>query len=450
MEKGIYSTRCWIDGGFREATIWFSDGKINAITEGGVLNDNVENFGDALIMAGAIDAHAHVNEPGRTHWEGFDTATQAAAAGGTTTLIDMPLNASPVTTTVAAFGEKLAATQGKMHINLGFYGGIVPQNAGKIADLAQSGVLGIKAFLTHSGIDEFPNVTLEDLEQAMPVLAKLNIPLLAHCELSDDTVQRTPYGEEGLLAENPTNYAAYLASRPKSWENKAVQMMIDLCRKHQCPVHIVHVSSAEALPLIAVAKAEGLPLTAETCSHYLFFNAEEIPNGNTLYKCAPPIREKENNEQLKMALKSGVLDFVTTDHSPAPPEIKEIESGNLKKAWGGISGLQYMVSVAWTSLKETMDLAQFIPLITDNPAQFLGVSDKKGQIKVGLDADFTIWQPEETFIVQKEENRHRHPLSPYNEKELFGRIEATFVGGEKVFHKTIINKNRGQWILKKQ
>ena len=277
-------------------------------------------------MPGVIDAHVHINEPGRTEWEGFDTGTQAAAAGGITTIIDMPLNANPVTTTVIAFDEKIVASKSKLHVNVGFYGGLVPGNQNELEGLIQAGVLGIKCFLTHSGIDEFPNVGKKEIDAAMPIIAKYGLPLLVHCELESKQV-------DNQFSDFPNSYRYYLASRPKQWENDAVELMIKLCRKHNCKTHIVHVSSAEALASIKEAKEEGLLLTAETCPHYIYFSAEDIPDSNCLFKCAPPIREKENNDLLKAALKSGVLDFIATDHSPAPPDIKELTTGNLQKAW---------------------------------------------------------------------------------------------------------------------
>ncbi|MBC7884922.1 MAG: allantoinase AllB, partial [Saprospiraceae bacterium] len=337
----IYSRRCWVDQKLQPATISFENGIITYIHL--FKTEDALDYEDQVIMPGVIDVHVHVNEPGRTEWEGFETATRSAAAGGTTTMVDMPLNASPVTTTLMAFMQKLDASKNKLNVNCGFYGGSVPGNAHEMEGLIQAGVLGIKCFLTHSGIDEFPNVTEKDLEEVMPILAGFNITLLVHCELDD--------GFSNDLEQYPTSYQTYLSSRPASWENEAIKLIIRLCRKHQCAVHIVHVSSAEALTLIASAKKEGLPITAETCVHYLYFNAEDIPDANTWYKCAPPIREKANNLLLKKALLTGVLDFITTDHSPAPPSLKETETGNLKKAWGGIAGIQFLLSASWTSLK---------------------------------------------------------------------------------------------------
>lgn len=424
-KQTIYSTRCWLDNMLKPGSVSFENGVITELCVGKI--PEAKDIGDLVIMPGVIDAHVHINEPGRTAWEGFETATLAAAAGGVTTLVDMPLNSSPVTTTVSAFNEKFAAAENKLHVNCGFYGGLIPGNLKDIEPLINANVLGIKCFLTHSGIDEFPNVSEIDLDAAMPVIAKYNIPLLAHCEIYEEEIK--------FPTEDKQSYKQYLASRPKKWENDAVALMIRLCRKHNCKTHIVHVSSAEALMLIEQAKKEGLPLTAETCAHYIYFNAENIPDGNTLYKCAPPIREKENNDFLKRALKTGVLDFITTDHSPAPPEIKEIGSGDLTKAWGGIAGLQFLLPASWSSLRDSMSLEEFIPLLTSHPARFLNLQKRKGKIEIGFDADLVIWNPEEQFKVTANETRHRHKISPYIGKMMFGTVQQTIVNGISVFMK---------------
>lgn len=442
-EKGIYSKHCWIDGRLQEATIYFENGIITQIQKGiPETFDGLNNVANFILMPGVIDAHVHVNEPGRTDWEGFDTATQAAAAGGITTFIDMPLNASPVTTTLNALKEKIAATEGKLHVNCGFYGGLVTNNQSALEALIKGGVYGIKAFLTHSGIDEFPHVGEKELNIAMPLLAKYNLPLLVHCELPDS--------DQSNLSANPTSYQTYLKSRPKSSENSAISLVIALCRKHQCAVHIVHVSSAEALNIIQKAKDEGLPVTAETCPHYLYFNAEKIPDGNTLYKCAPPIREKSNNDLLKKALKNNTLDFIASDHSPAPASLKEIDSGNLQKAWGGIAGLQFLLPAGWSAVKEIMTLEKFIPLLTEHPAQFLKIDDRKGFLKEGFDADLVIWRPEERFVVKEEAIFHKHKISPYVSQQLWGTVYHTYINGNHVFNgKKNIFKNAGKWLLKK-
>lgn len=434
--KKIFSNRCWLDGKLQPATVCIENNIITAIHQHKI--DGAEDVGNYILMPGVIDAHVHINEPGRTEWEGFDTATQAAAAGGITTIVDMPLNASPVTTTVNAFDEKLVATKNKLHINVGFYGGLIPGNQSELEGLMQAGVLGIKCFLTHSGIDEFPNVSEKEIDAAMPIIAKHGLPLLAHCEIFTKAV-------DNKFSDFPNSYRFYLESRPKKWENDAVELMIKLCRKHNCKTHIVHVSSAEALIKIQQAKEEGLPLTAETCAHYIYFNAEDIPDSNCLYKCAPPIREKENNEQLKEALANGVLDFITTDHSPAPPDIKELETGNLQKAWGGIAGLQFLLPASWTAMKDKLSIEKFIPLLTEQPAKFLQVDKRKGKLQVGYDADIVIWNVDEKFEVKPKEILHRYDCSPYNGQHLFGTVQQTIVNGNTVFLKgAIVDKLKKQ------
>lgn len=441
MSIAIYSNRCWLEGKLQPATVCFENDIITEILP--EKKPGAIDVGDSILMPGVIDAHVHINEPGRTDWEGFDTATKAAAAGGVTTIVDMPLNASPVTTTVKAFDEKLAASYNKLNVNVGFYAGLIPGNKDHLQGLIDAGVLGVKCFLVHSGIDEFPNVTKEDIDEAMPIIAKANIPLLAHCEIYDEEV-------ENDFSRFTGSYKHYLESRPKKWENDAIDMMIGLCRKHNCPTHIVHVSSAEALGSIAKAKKEGLPLTAETCAHYLYFNAENIPDENCLYKCAPPIREKENNDLLKSALKNGVLDFITTDHSPAPPDIKELKTGNLQKAWGGIAGIQFLMQSSWTAMRTQISLEEFIPLLTEKPATFLKLGTRKGSIKVGLDADLVVWNPYEKHVIREEDILFRHKISPYIGEELFGTIQQTIVNGVTVFENAEIvaeGKNSGKIIL---
>ncbi|MFT3911160.1 MAG: allantoinase AllB [Ferruginibacter sp.] len=423
--RSIYSDRCWWDGKLQPATVVCEKGIIAEIFPYKTID--AMDMRNAVLMPGVIDAHVHINEPGRTHWEGFATATKAAAAGGITTIVDMPLNASPVTTTVDAFNRKKEAATDQLYVNVAFYGGLIPGNLNDLDDLINEGVVGIKCFLVHSGIDEFPNVGEEEIDKAMPVIAKHGVPLLAHCEI---------YKEEAEceLSRYPGRYKEYLASRPKKWENDAIDLMIRLCRKHNCPTHIVHVSSAEALVSIANAKAEGLPLTAETCAHYIYFNAEQIQDRNTLFKCAPPIREASNNLLLKEALETGVLDFLATDHSPAPPEVKQVETGNFQTGWGGIAGLQFLLTASWTALRETMPLEKFIPLLTEHPAKFLKLNDRKGKIQVGFDADLVVWKPEDKEIVKESSVLHRHKISPYIGEELYGCIKQTIVGGIPVYN----------------
>jgi len=425
IDTAIISNRVIAPEGIRKASVLVKDGRIadivSELPEGDFLT---EDIGDFVLMPGVVDPHVHINEPGRTQWEGFDTATKAAIAGGITSLVEMPLNASPVTTTVKAFEEKIKAAQGKLHANCGFWGGIIPGNETEIEPLIERGVLGFKAFLTHSGIDEFPNVGAEELRKIIPIIAKKYLPLLVHCELS------TP-------AHNPASpsrhYSDYLASRPKKCEDDAIALMIRLCEEYNCRTHIVHLSSAGSTGQIAGAKRRGLPLTAETGQHYLYFCAEEIKDGRTEFKCAPPIREKENNKQLWQALKEGIIDFVATDHSPALPEMKEPASGDFMKAWGGISSIQFALPALWTSAKKyDSNLSDMARWLCEKPALLPGLSTK-GKIAKGYDADFVVWNPEEKFVVTEKIIQHRHKITPYLNEALYGVVKQTWLKGEKVF-----------------
>jgi len=369
---------------------------------------------------------------------------KAAAAGGITTLIDMPLNSSPVTIDRLSFQQKIKASEGKRHVHCGFWGGLVPKNAYDLSEILSSGVLGIKAFLTHSGINEFPNVTEEDLHKAMPQIAEAQIPLLAHCEIdrSHDGIQ--------LHQANPKSFQHFVNARPTTWENEAVRLMIKLCRKYKCPVHIVHLSSADVLLEIEQAKQEGLPLTVETCPHYLFFEAETIPDGDTRFKCTPPIRHKANNEQLWQAVESGLIDFIASDHSPAPSEMKEAKSGNLLKAWGGIIGGQLLLSATWTKArKRGIELLQLVNWLCEKPSQFIGYSNSKGKIAKGFDADLIVWDPEMNFTMREELLFHKHTFSPYIGEELFGKIKATYCKSRLVFLEGHFDQlDQGELLLK--
>lgn len=447
IEFAIKSKRVLLPEGMKEAIVLLGAGKIADVLLSPDYNIQVpfEDVHNSVVMPGIIDPHVHINEPGRTEWEGFDTATKAAAAGGITTMIEMPLNSAPVTTTAKNFQIKLEATKNKLNVNCGFWGGVVPDNMNELEELLESGVFGLKAFLTHSGIDDFPNTTAEHLRKALKILKKFNKPLLVHCELD------SPHDDLKLLEQNPKSYIAYLKSRPKSWEDNAIKLMIDLCRETEAHVHIVHLSSANSIEQIQKSKQEGLPLTVETAPHYLFFNAEEIPDGATQYKCAPPIREKENNNQLWNALLDGTIDFIATDHSPAPPSIKEIESGYFKSAWGGIAGLQFSLPGVWTKMKEkNISIEKILKWLCENPAKLIGLQNTKGKIQKGFDADITIWNPEKKFKVTEDIIQHRHKITPYLSRELYGVVEQTYIGGKKVFERNFYqNLNNGKLLLSK-
>jgi allantoinase len=390
----------------------------------------VFDVGDRAVLPGLIDTHVHINEPGRTDWEGFETATRAAAAGGITTVIDMPLNSSPVTTTLEALRQKEAAAQGKMWVDCGFHGGVVPGNADQFEALAEEGVLGFKAFLCPSGIEEFPPVTEADLRTAMPILKALQLPLLVHAEL----VTPLPDAVRDRLAANPRSYAAYLASRPPEWEHQAIQLLIALCREYRCHVHIVHLSSAGALPMLAQAKDAGLPLTVETCPHYLCFAAEEIPDGDPRFKCAPPIRDRENRDRLWEALGNGLIDTIASDHSPAPPALKELATGNLQTAWGGIASLQLALPAVWTEARRRgFTLADVARWMAYRPAEIVDLDFCMGHFDTLSKADLVVFDPEAPWVVEPARLYHRHPVTPYEGRTLVGRIDYTFVGGQPVF-----------------
>jgi allantoinase len=405
-------------------------------------SNTVIDIGEKMLMPGIIDPHVHLNEPGRTAWEGFATGTRSAAAGGITTLIEMPLNADPVTTNAAAFDKKTAAAEGQLQVNCGFWGGLVPGNEKDIEKLIDKGVLGFKAFLTHSGIDEFPNVTAEDLHKAMPIIASHNLPLLVHCEITTHVKPQT--------GNNELSYQNYLSSRPKEWEDEAIALMIQLCEQYQCRVHIVHLSSANSIAAIKQAKQKGLPITVETAQHYLYFNAEEIPDAQTAFKCAPPIREKENNEQLWRALQEGIIDFVATDHSPAPPDMKEIGSGNLMKAWGGIASLQLALPVLWTAArKRNIPVTDMAKWLCEKPAILPGLQKSKGKIAKGYDADLVVWDPDKQFLVTEALLHHKHKMTPYLNQELYGAVTHTWLGGQLIFDKgTFPVLNQGKIITR--
>jgi len=383
---------------------------------------------ESIVMPGLVDSHVHINEPGRTEWEGFATATRAAAAGGVTTLIDMPLNSIPPTTTVAGFKEKLAAAGGQCFVDVGFWGGVVPGNTSELAPLFSAGVVGFKCFLIHSGVDEFPNVTEEHLREAMPELTRLGAVLIVHAEVPG------PINITGIRNDSPAAYATFLASRPRAAENEAVDLIIKLGQEFGTRVHIVHHSSADALPVLGEAKAAGIKITAETCPHYLTFAAEEIPDGATEFKCCPPIREAENRELLWSAVADGTIDMIVSDHSPCPPDMKLRESGDFLAAWGGISSLQLRLPVVWTEARRRgSSIEDLVRWLCTAPASLVGLAHRKGSIAAGFDADLVIWNPERQFKVEANTLQHRHKLTPYNGRVLQGVVEKAFLRGRKIY-----------------
>ena len=401
---------------------------------------------ESFVMPGLVDTHVHVNEPGRADWEGFETATRAAAAGGVTTIVDMPLNSIPATTTLPALQAKLAAAENKLHVDVAFWGGVVPGNTGELKGLWKAGVVGFKCFLINSGVDEFPNVTEADLRSAMPELARLGATLIVHAEVPGPVDACC----QAIAGASRSSYQTFLSSRPRAAEDQAVELMIKLARETGCKIHIVHHSSADALPVLRQAKSGGLPLTVETCPHYLHFCAEDVPEGATEFKCCPPIREGDNREQLWEALRDGTIDFVVSDHSPCPPEMKLRAQGDFLNAWGGISSLQLRLPIIWTeAVRRRFGIEQIVRWLCGEPARQVGLSHLKGAIKAGADADIVIWNPNAQFKVGPQQLHHRHKLTPYNGETLRGVIEKTFVRGRMVYDGGAFLNRRGSILLRK-
>jgi allantoinase len=439
----IRSKRVVTPEGVRPATVHIVDGAIEAVTgyEDALPGKHLFDAGKSVVMPGLVDTHVHINEPGRAGWEGFTTATRAAAAGGVTTLIDMPLNSIPATTTVAALEAKRAAGRDKCWVDVGFWGGVVPGNAADLLALHNAGAFGFKCFLAPSGVAEFECATEGDLRVALLVLAELDAPLLVHSELPEliETANRK------LAKSDPARYKNWLLSRPAAAETKAIEMLIRLAREFKARVHIVHLSSALSVPLVRRAKAAGVRLTAETCPHYLFFTSGSIGSGRTEYKCAPPIRDLQNNKKLWTALEKGEIDFVVSDHSPSPPVMKCIDSGDFFKAWGGIASLQLGLPAMWTKMRaHEYSLEQLAQWMCAAPARLAGLDARKGAIAEGHDADIVVWNPEKTFTVQQNMLQHRHKLTPYLKSKLCGVVENTFLRGEMIYdHGRFLGKAKG-------
>jgi len=431
----VRGQRVLVPEGERAAAIHIHRGVIAAISEFADVCPGVPLYeaGDLLVMPGLVDTHVHINEPGRTEWEGFATATRAAAAGGITTLIEMPLNSIPATTNPAAFHEKVAAASGKLWVDTGFWGGVVPGNASELRGIWNAGCLGFKCFLIDSGVPEFASVSERDLQEALPELAKIAAPLLVHAELPGPIEDAAKHRAPGASVRSSKTW---LESRPRQAENHAIALLLHLCVQHHVRVHIVHLSSSDAIPVIQKAKTSGAPITVETCPHYLTFAAEEIPDSATLFKCAPPIRERENRELLWTALREGTIDMVATDHSPCPPEMKRAESGDFMDAWGGIASLQLSLPAVWTQAKaRDFSPAHLAKWLCAGPARLAGLEKRKGTMAVGADADLVIWNPGAAFRVDPANLQHRHKLTPYAGHNLMGIVEATFLRGVKIFER---------------
>lgn len=418
--EGVRAAAVHVAGGTIERVVAWDDVPAGA---------RVADYGELAVLPGIVDTHVHLNEPGRTEWEGFATATRAAAIGGVTTLVDMPLNSVPPTTTREAFAAKRDAARGQCAVDVGFWGGVVPGNQGELAGLVADGVRGFKCFLVDSGVAEFGWVGEAELAPAMQILAGLGVPLLVHAEVAGPI----DAASAALGDADPRCYATYLASRPPAAEEEAIALVTKLCRATRARTHIVHHSAASALPLLREARDAGLPLTAETCPHYLHFAAEAIPDGATPFKCAPPIRDADNREALWRALAEGVLDLVASDHSPCNPQLKALEVGDFVAAWGGVSGLQLALPVVWTeAAKRGHGLVDVVRWMCAGPARLAGLVGKKGAIAAGADADFVVFADDEKTTVTPDAVHHRHKVTPYAGETLRGAVHATYVRGQLV------------------
>ena len=419
--------------GIRPAAILVQGEQIQAIVSPDQVparDYEIHDFGERAILPGLVDSHLHINDPGRAEWEGFETATRAAAAGGYTLLVDMPLNCLPATTTVAALEAKRAAAQGRCRVDWAAWGGVVHDNQSDIEALATAGVRGFKCFLVNPGIDGFTMVTEQQLRSALPHVVRTGLPLLVHAELPGPIDRAT----DALESADWNCYSTYLQSRPDDAELAAIRLMLSLCGEFGFHLHIVHLSTSQALQALRSARDEGLAVSVETCPHYLHMCAETIANGATLSKCAPPIRSRDNCERLWQGLKDGTIDLVATDHSPCPPSLKRLAEGNFRSAWGGIASLSVALPLMWTEASRRgftlLDLARWMAA---GPARLAGCDARKGRIAAGCDADFVVFEPDREFIVTEDRLHYRHPVSPYLGETLRGVVKATYLRGNPVF-----------------
>ncbi|GAA2942136.1 allantoinase AllB [Microbacterium luteolum] len=388
----------------------------------------IELADDETLIPGLVDTHVHVNEPGRTEWEGFASATRAAAAGGVTTIVDMPLNSIPATVDVEALNIKRDVAQGQTHVDVGFWGGAIPGNTAELRGLHDAGVFGFKCFLLHSGVDEFPPLDADEMEKDMRELASFDSVMIVHAEDSR-AIDRAPSPEGD-------DYGKFLASRPRGAENLAIAEVIERARWTGARAHILHLSSSDALAMIRSAKHDGLRLTVETCPHYLTLTAEEIPLGATQFKCCPPIREAGNRELLWEGLEDGTIDFIVSDHSPSTLDLKDLENGDFAVAWGGVASLQLGLSLIWTEARQRgLTLETVVSWMSERPAQFAGLTGK-GRIAPGYDADFSVFAADDAYVVDVNKLHHKNPLTPYHGKALAGVVRKTWLHGEVIDFET--------------
>jgi allantoinase len=433
MAHAFLSDRVVTPQGTRPAALLVEGGRIRAICRASELPADtiLHHCGNDAILPGLVDTHVHINQPGRTEWEGFRTATRAAAAGGYTTLVDMPLNCLPETTTVAALEAKRSAAQGECFVDWAAWGGAVANNQQHILPLARAGVLGFKCFLIYPGCDGFTMVDQQQLEAALPAIAQSGLPLLVHAELAAPIERAT----ENLRHADWRSYATYLASRPDDAELQAIRLMIRLCRQYRFRLHIVHLSTALALGDLHAARAEGLPITVETCPHYLHFAAEDIPDDATLLKCAPPIRSRANRNALWHALREGAIDMVVTDHSPCPPEMKHSETGRFDRAWGGIASLSVALSVMHNDgLQRGFTLDDLVRWMSSAPAALAGIRNQAGSLEAGRDANFVLFDTDAVHTMTPDKLHYRHLISPYLGEALRGVVKATYLRGKPIYH----------------
>ncbi|MFJ9695189.1 allantoinase AllB [Kitasatospora sp. NPDC101183] len=429
----IRSRRVVLPEGERPADVLVRDGRIARIAGHGTLPvdrpEQLADLGATALLPGLVDTHVHVNEPGRTEWEGFATATRAAAAGGVTTIVDMPLNSIPPTVTVEALQLKRKAAEGRSWVDLGFWGGAIPGNAADLEPLHREGVFGFKSFLAPSGVDEFPHVEAADLRAALAEQARIGALAIIHAE------------DPAVLAAAPqqpgARYRDFLASRPDGAETAAVSRLLEAARRTGARVHVLHVSSAAVLPLLRRAREEGVRVSAETCPHYLTLAAEQVPDGDTAFKCCPPIRDEANRDALWQALADGEFAAVVSDHSPSTPDLKLLPeyggSGDFAAAWGGIASLQLGLPAVWTEARRRGHaLADVVRWMSAGPAELAGLSASKGAIAVGRDADLVAFDPEAEFAVQAHALHHRNPVTPYAGRQLSGAVRATWLRGRAV------------------
>jgi allantoinase len=425
----ITSERVILPGGERPAVVVIRDGRIGEVLphDDRPAGLRVVDVGERVLMPGLVDTHVHINEPGRTDWEGFDTGTRAAAAGGVTTIVDMPLNSIPATTTVEGYEAKRRAAEGRCHVDVGFWGGVVPGNSESLEPLASRGVLGFKCFMSPSGVDEFEHVSEPDLRGALPILAKLDLPLLVHAE-SPALLRDAAAGDDAR------RHQTWLATRPPESEHAAIALLIALAREYGVHIHVVHLAAAAALDTLRAVRAEGVRITVETCPHYLTFCADDIADGATAFKCAPPIRGRDNRESLWDGLGNGDIDLVASDHSPAPPALKATADGDFLRAWGGIASVQLGLAAVWTGASSRgYTLEHLARWLATEPARLAGLHARKGAIAAGQDADFVVVDPGTSFVVDPARLFHRHPVTPYAGMQLRGVVEQTILRGEVVY-----------------